>query len=305
MPLPVVARADRALLGIFRYLQRLRNGARLRYVTTDDGREWPVYHSRPEQTNMGEGVPIVFLHGFGNDGATWLPYFPLLGVRRELASPDLPGFGRHILADNEQLSPRWYSAVVSELLRELTVRWGQPPIVVGKSMGGLVGGLVAGEVPALVRALVLISPAGLEAPVVSDFWKEWSEGKNRLLPENHGEWDEMTRLMYHRPPRIPSFMARVALQSIASNRRRYERIFDGLMSEGYNPLGDALHRVTCPVTVIWGEEDRVMDPSGATIISERIPSADIHFIPECGHSPTRETPGEVNRILLRVLSRWG
>jgi abhydrolase domain-containing protein 6 len=296
---------DRTLLSLFRLSQRQRSGIKFRTVQSNDNRLWPVYHSRPEPETMNDGVPIVFLHGYGNDGATWFPFFPLLGARRELVSPDLPGFGRHLLDPGETPEPQWYCRIVSELLRELTVRWGQPPIVVGKSMGGLLGGLVAGEVPNLVRALVLIAPAGIEAPVVSPFWQAWSGGTNLLLPRNDTEWDDMTALLYARPAHIPGFARREALRTLRDRRDDLERIFAGLLADGYNPLGDSLHRITCPVTVIWGEKDRVMDPSGAGVVREALPSAHIHMLEDCGHSPTRERPDEVGRILLNVISRWG
>jgi pimeloyl-ACP methyl ester carboxylesterase len=227
------------------------------------------------------------------------------GATREVASPDLPGFGRHSLGRDETPTPGWYQEVTAELLRELTVRWGQPPIVVGKSMGGLIAGLVAGELPHLVRKLVLIDPAGIETPVSSPFWDSVATGENPLLPRDDGEWDRMIDLLYYRSPRIPGFLRREALRSISRNYDTYRSIFDGLLSEGFNPLGDRLHRITCPVCVVWGAEDRVMDVSGVEIIRAAIPSASVHVLPKCGHSPARERTAELNRILTDVISRWG
>lgn len=299
------ASLEHLLLGLYRFSQRQKSGIKRRSIRTKDGRVWPVYHSRPVPETMNDGVPVVFLHGFGNDGTTWFPFFPLIGVRRELAGPDLPGFGRHLLSDKDAPTPDWYSAVVSEFLQEVTIRWGQPPIVVGKSMGGMVAGMVAGAVPNLVRSLVLIAPAGIETPVVSPFWNAWREGMNILLPATDEEWDRMTGILYSKRSAIPGFVRREALRSINTRRDDYERIFEGLLADGFNPLGDKLNRITCPVTVIWGGDDRVMDPSGVEVVRQALPRADIHVLPGCGHSPTRERPREVGDILLNVISRWG
>ncbi len=288
------------------YLSRLRRaGARLRTFETNDGRLWPVYHTAPPPYQADQGVPVVFFHGFGNDGSTWLRFMPSLGGSRELAAPDLPGFGRHPLGKTENPTPRMYRSVVAELLRELTVRWGQPPIVVGKSMGGLVAGLLAGELPHLVRTLVLIDPAGIETPVTSPFWQQFREGRNLLLPTTPEEWDQMVDTLYHRRPRVPGFVRRQALRQITTNFSTYTRIFEGLLSEGYNPLGNRLSRIHCPVSVVWGAQDHVMDPSGIDVIREALPAASITMLNNCGHSPTRERPEALMRVLLDVIGRWG
>jgi pimeloyl-ACP methyl ester carboxylesterase len=296
---------DRLLSRAYRLVRKLNAGARLRTVATNDGRLWPVYHTLPPTYQVELGVPLVFFHGFGNDGSTWFPFMSALGATREVASPDLPGFGRHSLGPGETPTPDWYQNVTAELLRELTVRWGQPPIVIGKSMGGLIAGLVAGELPHLVRKLVLIDPAGIETPVSSPFWDSVARGENPLLPRDDREWDRMIDLLYYQPPRVPGFLRREALRSIVRNYETYQSVFEGLLSEGFNPLGDRLHRITCPVCVVWGAEDRVMDVSGVDVIRAAIPSASVHVLPRCGHSPARERSAELNRILTGVISRWG
>lgn len=287
-------------------LARLRQaGARLRTVVTNDGRSWPVYHSVPPPYQADLGVPVVLFHGFGNSGSTWLRFMPALGGARELAAPDLPGFGGHPLGERDHPTPQWYQAVVAEFLREMTVRWGQPPIVVGKSMGAMIAGLLAGELPHLVRKLVLIDPAGIETPVPSPFWQRLSEGDNLLLPTTPEQWDDMVDILYHRRPHIPGFLRRQALRGMTTNYPTYRRIFEGLLSEGYNPLGDRLARIQCPVSVVWGAQDRVMDPSGVEVVRRHLPSASITILENCGHSPARERPEELIRVLLGVLSRWG
>ena len=296
---------DHLLSWAYYLSRRRRAGARLSTIQTNDYRIWPVYQTAPPPYQVDPGVPVVFFHGFGNDGSTWLRFMAELGSSRELAAPDLPGFGAHPLDETEIPTPRWYRSVVAELLRELTVRWGQPPIVVGKSMGGLVAGLLAGELPHLIRTLVLIDPAGIETPVPSPFWQQYREGRNMLLPTTPEEWNQMVDTLYHRRPHVPGFIRRQALRQITTHFSTYKRVFEGLLSEGYNPLGDRLSRITCPVSVVWGAQDRVMDPSGIEVIRTALPAASITVLDNCGHSPTRERPEALMRVLLDVIGRWG
>ena len=55
--------------------------------------------------------------------------------------------------------------------------------LVGLSMGGFVAGVFAAQYPSLLSSLVLMCPAGINAPKLSDFLREIaSGGKNYLLP---------------------------------------------------------------------------------------------------------------------------
>lgn len=296
---------DRGLIALHRVFRRMRSGARIRRFRTNDGGLWPLYVIEPPPEQVDHGVPVVFFHGFGNDGSTWLPFMSLLGATREVVAPDLPGFGLHSGFSDGDYSPHRYAAACAELLRELTVRWGQPPIVVGKSMGAMIAGLVAAEIPKLVRALVLIDPAGIRSPRVSEFWQTWSGGRNLLLPAGPEDWEPMIDILYRRRPHIPGFARRQALRELLRSRDHLSAVFNGLLSEGFDPLGSALAKLSCPLTLIWGAGDRVMDPSGVERVREACPGVEVHLIPGCGHSPTREHPAEVRRVLLRVVSRYG
>lgn len=296
---------DRALLKIYRWKQRIAAGARVQVVQDLSGRVWPVYHTRAVPESGIPGVPIVFFHGYGNDATTWMPLFALLGSNRELVAVDLPGFGRHEAGEDAPFTPGWYADVSSELIRELAVRWGQPPILVGKSMGGMIAGMVAARIPDLCRALVLIDPGGVETPKESPFWAEYRHGRNILLPRDEAEWDTTVRTLYHKHRRIPGFVKRTALQYVAENRSFLKHVFTQLLSEGMDPLGEVLPRIQCPVTVIWGEHDRIVDPSGLQRFRNYISKNETVVIRDCGHSPTSEALLETRNAILGVISRYG
>lgn len=58
-----------------------------------------------------------------------------------------------------------------------------------------------------------------------------------------------------------------------------------------------------PVLAIWGAEDAISPPDPAHAFVERIPNAEWHEIPDCGHLPTLEMPAEVTRIATSWLAK--
>ena len=66
---------------------------------------------------------------------------------------------------------------------------------------------------------------------------------------------------------------------------------------------DALRQVHCPVSLIWGAEDKITPPETAREFQELLPDAELHFIPRCGHAPMMEQPREFHRIVANFLRR--
>ncbi|GAA0805005.1 alpha/beta fold hydrolase [Spirilliplanes yamanashiensis] len=99
----------------------------------------------------GAGAPVLLLlHGLGATGAVWDGWRPLLAARwpgRWLA-PDLPGHGR-----SAALPGYTFDALAGAVAGLLTP--GEPAVVLGHSLGGVVGlALAAGHPAAGVRAAV-------------------------------------------------------------------------------------------------------------------------------------------------------
>ena len=53
-----------------------------------------------------------------------------------------------------------------------------------------------------------------------------------------------------------------------------------------------------PALVICGEDDGMVPPENSRQIAAQIPGARLQLIPQCGHLPMLEKPGEVARLVL-------
>lgn len=102
-----------------------------------------------------QAPPVVLVHGLGGSHLNWLLLADRLRARHRVYALDLAGFGftrgTHLSAavgDNADLVRRFIAEVV-----------GEPVILVGNSMGGLITTLVAARADAPVLGIVLIDPA--------------------------------------------------------------------------------------------------------------------------------------------------
>ena len=62
-------------------------------------------------------------------------------------------------------------------------------------------------------------------------------------------------------------------------------------------------RIRCPVTVIWGDADRLCMVEGAAELAEALPKARIEILPGVGHTPQIEAP-EVVVEAIAELAGW-
>jgi pimeloyl-ACP methyl ester carboxylesterase len=57
-----------------------------------------------------------------------------------------------------------------------------------------------------------------------------------------------------------------------------------------------------PVTIAWGEKDRLLLPRQAQRAVAELPGARLVKLPGCGHIPTYDDPGLVARVILEGMT---
>jgi pimeloyl-ACP methyl ester carboxylesterase len=85
--------------------------------------------------------------------------------------------------------------------------------------------------------------------------------------------------------------------------------FDELLDEisGANDLiernRERFGRISSPVLIIWGSEDRVLPATGGTRLAEAIPGAELHLMPDVGHALLLDHPEPLARLVSDYLRR--
>jgi len=247
----------------------------------------------------GRGDALVLLHGWIGSGALWDLMIPELARDFRVVAPDLPGHGGSGVPAAFSFDLEGFSRFLEELREALDIPHFIP---VGHSMGGSIALHYAARYPHRVSALVLIdTPARTRSiswparlPVL-----EWALG---LV---HRFWGPRIvaaaiRSTVRHPERLPSEWLRNAVARACSLDRR--AFLETTRMLRHLDLGDELERVRAPALLIHGEEDRSVRLSEAERLRDSLPGARLRVIPDCGHCPNYEYPGEVCGMIREFLS---
>jgi pimeloyl-ACP methyl ester carboxylesterase len=263
----------------------------------------------------GEGPPVVLLHGFGDTADCWRRVVPPLTRDHRVVALDIPPFGRSCgpeLSNGTSLVdwyPDFFSALVEELgLDEVTL--------VGHSLGGAIAMHATLERPDTVGRLALIAPAGLGdgAP----WWWHAVAGRpinwaaflrlpnpiagQAIKAGMRGFLEE--RLLYD-PRRLEDVIEHFV--SLHGGRRQLEELLatGRALIPGYDGrLIERVGEIECPVTVIWGREDRLAPVEHADAFEAAVPHAQVHVLERCGHYPQIERPSRVTELLEELLGDY-
>jgi pyruvate dehydrogenase E2 component (dihydrolipoamide acetyltransferase) len=240
-----------------------------------------------------EGTPVLFIHGFGSDHASWLFNHLAAAETRPAYAVDLLGHGGSAkeVADGTALT---LATSVAGLLDHLGL---ERVHLVGHSLGAAVATLVAAANPRRVASLALIAPAGLGPSINSAFL-------DGFLQEVRGKkLRPVLEMLVADPELVTSDMVEDVL--------KFKRL-DGAEAaltkiRNANLPGDTqrisitkdLADLTVPVLVVVGEGDRIIPPEQ----SASLPGAAQRVVVKgAGHLPHMEKSGEVNAALAKL---WG
>ena len=129
---------------------------------------------------LGQGPPLLLLHGFDSSFLEYRRLAPLLADRFQLFIPDLFGFGFSPRPSGTTYGP---DAVLRHLDALLELLPSEAPLgLIGASMGGSVAVELARRHPQRVGPLVLLAPAGLTGrpmpvPPLLDRFGAWFLGR--------------------------------------------------------------------------------------------------------------------------------
>ena len=220
----------------------------------------------------GGAATMLLLHGLFDSPKGWrdLPG-RLRAAGHAVAMPDLPGHGSTPpVAD--------FDAAVEELAASLPPG---PLHLVGHSLGAALAVRLALRLGARVRRLVLSAPAGIGPRISADFID------GMLAAETPAALARALALLDAGPVSAQALAAELA--RLRAERAGHAALAQAVATGGFQQIDMAgdLARVTCPITVLFGTADRILDWRD---VANLPPAAAIHLIRGAGHLPHLAVP---------------
>lgn len=235
------------------------------------------------QRNQVDGVPVLLLHGAGENHLVWP-----IGLRRLPGTIayaiDLPGHGKSAGAGRSTIAE--YAAWVISFLDALHL---PAAVFIGHSMGGAIAQQLALTQPDRTAALVLIATGAKlrAAPQLLDLAHSDFSAAVELISE--WEWG----------PTAPAEIKELGKRQLLINSPTV-MLDDYRACDAFDVRGQ-LKNITVPTLIVSGEADRMTPLKYATFMVEQIPQARLYAVPEAGHMVMLEAADTVTQAAINFL----
>jgi pimeloyl-ACP methyl ester carboxylesterase len=241
---------------------------------------------------IGEGEPILFLHGISGSWQNWLETLPHFARTHRAIALDLPGFGSSPM-------PSWpidipaYGRLVHDFCEKVGVERG-----------------AATAAPGRFDRLALVSAAGIintwnpdQRAVVTAFaWRTLSPhvaGRGREIVSRRA----LRSLFFGRFMRYPERLrAELLWEQMTSGLQRCPGFGDALRAAIHHDIRERLGSIEAPTLVLWGFDDRIIPVQAALSYHRRIPGSWLEIFERTGHVPQLERPRRFNAVLEEFLA---
>ncbi len=249
---------------------------------------------------VGNGPPLVLLHGWAMHGGIFAPLVDALRETRTLHIVDLPGHGHN----RDCNVPLELDACANAILDAMPdAPW------CGWSLGGLIALHAASKHPQRIPALAMI--CATPKFVVSEDWpqgmpRQVFEGfANGLRDDWRGTIDRFIALEAFGSDHMREELRMLRDAVLARGEPATHVLAEGLLALEQSDLRDVLPGLSMPSLWIAGRRDRLVNPAAMRVSAEIAPDARFVQVEHAGHAPFLTHADEVAAALLAFLAEVG
>lgn len=247
----------------------------------------------------GEGMPLVLLHGLGNNSGSWSKQLAGLQNQFQVIAWDTPGYGESSDPEPEFRTFRELAVMLKGFLDALGLR---KVFLLGHSMGSTLAMQFCSMYPEYVEALILAASTrgGLANPERNE-----RKLKNRLHNIENLLPEELAKR------RTPDMFSRFASEEVIAEAMR---IMSQVRPAGYRSVAYSLYHadqtpllssIKMPTLLLCGEDDTVTPVGESRMVEQGIQGSRLELIAQAGHLCYIEKPEEFNahvRSFLQAVS---
>lgn len=238
---------------------------------------------------IGEGNPVVLLHGWLTDLETMRPLAENLSKNFKCYLVDIIGFGKSELPDNPMHSDD-FGNFLFELLKNLNI---ENPILIGHSNGGRTIINAVGRELFPCRKIVLIDSAGIVPKRSTSYYIKITISKIgkriiNIIPNNNLKEKLRNKLL-----------SKMGSEDYKNSPEVLKETMKNILNEDQKKY---LPKIKAPTLLIWGSIDRATPIEDARIMKNMIPDCGLVEYPNSTHFSYLENINQVNIVLNNFLN---
>jgi len=257
---------------------------------------------------------LLLLHGFPTSSQMFRNLIPLLADRYRVIAPDYPGFGQSDMPSQEKFKYSFDS--LAEVIDKFTVAVGAKNFALYlQDYGAPIGYRIAVAHPERISAIIVQNGNAYDEGLDNEFWtpiktywknkSEANAAKLRPLFEpaaTKWQYTEGMRDVSHVSPDAwtvdQAYMDRPGNKDI-----QLELFYSYGTNPGHYPAWQAYFRkYQPPMLIVWGKNDKIFPPAGATPYLRDLPKAEIHLL-DTGHFALEENSVVIAKLMRGFLQR--
>jgi pimeloyl-ACP methyl ester carboxylesterase len=255
---------------------------------------------------LGSGPPVLLVHGLGAHSISWRDTAAALAQGHTTYAVDLLGFGRSPAPSGFACT---MAAHAESLVRLITARALEDPVLIGHSMGGGICLRLAELVP--VSRMILLAPVAYPGEQSLSWMSLGELGPGLQSPDFDAK--AVGRMLAARAlraayaPTSPVTPAQIDgyAQGLSTRPQIEAFVTHASKLDDLTSPAPRHGRIAARTLVIWGRNDPLLDVRHGTRLVAELPNATLQVIERCGHIPQEEQPAETNRLIHEFLAGSG
>ena len=254
--------------------------------------------------DIGQGEPVVLIHGWADSVYTWHKNLPALAQSEfRIILVDLPGMGQSVIPPQ----PYTYSIEnLSQAVLNLTDHLKLERFTIaGHSMGGAIALYVCLYYPKKINRAIAIAPACYRPSHRTGRFLLKIPGAKSVAGALAGRWTVAYALreVFYNDAIVTDAM--INEYTLPFEKSGYVDVITSLALDFFSPahtqMTQSYNRLARPLLIIWGDKDLWLPPEMGRRLHEQAVSSSLIIIPQAGHNVHQEAHVSVNTHITNFL----